>query len=336
MFYYTFFLYRKLGYNFRNVIIVGYSQQSQELAKYFSHTKWNGYKFLGFIDNQIDKKRRIVAQFSDLRSFIENQQVDEIYLNLFNIPKDLRPKISEIVMDFPVKIRIIPDFGEFANFKAELVNYDFVPVLQVHPGPLSYWYNQLMKRLFDIVFSLFIIVTFLSWFSGILFILSLFNGREGVFFKQKRTGTDGEIFTCLKYRTMHSNPDADKVQAIKNDKRVMPVGRLLRKTGLDELPQFINVLLGQMSVVGPRPHMLRHTEQYKKMVRKYMMRHTVKPGITGLAQVRGFRGEIRKISELKQRVQLDVSYIENWSFMLDVRIVFLTVVNFFRGQEKAY
>jgi lipopolysaccharide/colanic/teichoic acid biosynthesis glycosyltransferase len=193
-----------------------------------------------------------------------------------------------------------------------------------------------MKRLFDIVFSLFIIVTFLSWFSGILFILSLFNGREGVFFKQKRTGTDGEIFTCLKYRTMHSNPDADKVQAIKNDKRVMPVGRLLRKTGLDELPQFINVLLGQMSVVGPRPHMLRHTEQYKKMVRKYMMRHTVKPGITGLAQVRGFRGEIRKISELKQRVQLDVSYIENWSFMLDVRIVFLTVVNFFRGQEKAY
>jgi lipopolysaccharide/colanic/teichoic acid biosynthesis glycosyltransferase len=176
----------------------------------------------------------------------------------------------------------------------------------------------------------------LSWVTGILFILSLFNGREGVFFKQKRTGTDGKVFTCFKFRTMHRNPDADLHKAVANDKRVMPVGRLLRKTGLDELPQFINVLLGQMSVVGPRPHMLKHTEQYRKMVRKFMMRHTVKPGITGLAQVRGFRGEIRKISELKQRVQLDVSYIENWSFMLDVRIVFLTVVNFFRGQEKAY
>ncbi len=336
LFYYTFFLYRKLGYNFRNVIIVGYSQQSQELAKYFSHTKWNGYHFLGFIDQQIDKKHRIVATFTDLRSFIENQQVDEIYLNLFHIPKELRPKISEIVMDFPVKVRIIPDFGEFTNFKAELVNYDFVPVLQVHPGPLSYWYNQLLKRFFDIVFSLFIILAFLSWISGILFIISLFNGHEGVFFKQKRTGTDGKVFTCLKFRTMRRNPDADLQKATVNDKRVMPVGRLLRKTGLDELPQFINVLLGQMTVVGPRPHMLKHTEQYRKMVRKYMMRHTVKPGISGLAQVRGFRGEIRKISELKQRVQLDVSYIENWSFMLDMKIIFLTVWNFFRGQEKAY
>jgi lipopolysaccharide/colanic/teichoic acid biosynthesis glycosyltransferase len=193
-----------------------------------------------------------------------------------------------------------------------------------------------MKRIFDIVFALLIIIFVLSWVTGILYILSLFNGREGVFFKQKRTGTDGKVFTCFKFRTMRRNPDADLQKAVANDKRVMPVGRLLRKTGLDELPQFINVLLGQMSVVGPRPHMLKHTEQYRKMVRKFMMRHTVKPGITGLAQVRGFRGEIRKISELKQRVQLDVSYIENWSFMLDVRIVFLTVVNFFRGQEKAY
>jgi lipopolysaccharide/colanic/teichoic acid biosynthesis glycosyltransferase len=190
--------------------------------------------------------------------------------------------------------------------------------------------------MFDILFSVFIILALLTWISTILFILSLFNGLEGVFFKQKRTGTDGKVFTCFKYRTMYQNPDADRQRATVNDKRVMPVGRWLRKSGIDELPQFINVLIGQMTVVGPRPHMLKHTEQYRKMVRKYMMRHTVKPGITGLAQVRGFRGEIRKISELKQRVQLDVSYIENWSFMLDMKIIFLTLWNFFKGQEKAY
>ena len=334
--YYSFYLYRKHGYNFRNVIIVGYSPKSQELAKYFNHTKWNGYQFLGFIDEQIDKKHRIVGVFSQLKGFIESQQVDEIYLNLDKIPKEIRHQISDVILDYPVKVRIIPDFGEFSNFRAELVNYDFVPVVQVHPGPLSYWYNQLLKRTFDIVFSLFIILFFLSWISIFLFILSLFNGRQDVFFKQKRTGMDGKIFTCLKFRTMYQNPDADNRKAVKNDKRVMPGGRLLRKTGLDELPQFINVFIGQMTVVGPRPHMLKHTQQYRKMVRKYMMRHTVKPGITGLAQVRGFRGEIRKISELKYRVQFDVSYIESWSFMLDLKILFLTVWNFFKGQEKAY
>ena len=333
---YLFYLYRKRGYNYRNVIIIGQSPKSQELAKYFTHTKWNGYRFLGIIDEKVDKKLRIVEAYSNLRSFIENQQVDEIYLNLDNISKEYRVFISEVIMDFPVKVRLIQDYGEFSNFRAELVNYDFVPVLQIHPGPLSYWYNKLMKRIFDLVFSLFVIIFLLSWITGILYILSLFNGREGVFFKQKRTGTDGKVFTCVKFRTMHPNPDADLQKAVANDQRVMPVGRLLRKTGLDELPQFINVLLGQMSVVGPRPHMLKHTEQYRKMVRKFMMRHTVKPGITGLAQVRGFRGEIRKISELKHRVQLDVSYIENWTLMLDLRIVFLTVWNFLKGQEKAY
>lgn len=335
-FYYAFYLYRKQGYNFRNVIIVGYSSNSLELAKYFNHTKWNGYRFLGFIDEQINKKRKIIGEYPDLKSIIENEQVDEIYLNLERIPRELKHQISGIVLDYPVKIRIIPDFGEFSNFKAELVNYDFVPVFQVHPGPLSYWYNQLLKRMFDILFSIFIIVSLLSWVSAFLFIFSLFNGREGIFFRQKRTGTDGKVFTCFKYRTMYLNPDADRQRAVINDKRVMPAGHWLRKSGIDELPQFINVLIGQMTVVGPRPHMLKHTEQYRKIVRKYMMRHTVKPGITGLAQVRGFRGEIRKISELKQRVQLDVSYIENWSFILDMKIIFLTLWNFFKGQEKAY
>jgi len=135
---------------------------------------------------------------------------------------------------------------------------------------------------------------------------------------------------------MRVNADADEKQATRNDRRVTPVGRLLRKSSLDELPQFINVFIGNMSVVGPRPHMLKHTRQYRQLVKRFMLRHTVKPGITGLAQVRGYRGEIRRISEIKNRVALDVKYVETWSFSLDLKIIWLTIYNLLKGQKRAY
>lgn len=135
---------------------------------------------------------------------------------------------------------------------------------------------------------------------------------------------------------MKKNPDADKVQAIRQDLRITPVGKFLRKTSLDELPQFINVLLGQMSVVGPRPHMLRHTSQYRKMVKRFMIRHTIKPGITGLAQVRGYRGEVKRISDIKKRISFDVNYLETWNFILDMKIILLTFKNLIKGDKKAY
>jgi len=334
--YYSFFFYRKLGYNFRNVLIIGYTHKTRDLQRYFIGSSWNGYKFLGFIDDRINKRKRIIGNWEMLKSIIEKQEVDEIYLAWDQVPADKMQKVTEVIREYPVKLRIIPDFGEFEFLNADLVNYDLVPVLQFHSGPLGFWYNRFIKRLFDILFSLVIILGFLSWISVILFILSLFGSREGVFFRQKRTGIDGKVFMCFKFRTMRINPDADKEQATRHDRRITPLGRFLRKSSLDELPQFINVFIGNMSVVGPRPHMLKHTRQYRQLVKRFMLRHTVKPGITGLAQVRGFRGEIRRISEIKNRVSLDVKYVETWSFGLDFKIIFLTVYNLVKGQKKAY
>jgi Undecaprenyl-phosphate glucose phosphotransferase len=334
--YYVFYFYRKLGYNFRNVLVVGSTQKTRELQRYFVSNKWNGYKFIGFIDDRVNKRRRVIGNWDQLKTVIEKNDVDEIYLAWDKVPDDKKQKVNTVIREFPLKLRIIPDYGDFEFLNADLVNYDLVPVLQFHSGPLGYWYNRFIKRAFDVLFSLVMMVGFLSWMSVILFVLSLFGSREGVFFRQKRTGADGKVFMCFKFRTMRVNADADEQQATRNDRRVTPVGKFLRKSSLDELPQFINVFIGNMSVVGPRPHMLKHTRQYRQLVKRFMLRHTVKPGITGLAQVRGYRGEIRRVSEIKNRVSFDVKYVETWSFSLDLKIIWLTVYHLIKGQKRAY
>lgn len=334
--YFIFVLYRKMGFNYRNVLIVGLTQNTRELRNYFMGNSLNGYRFVGYIAENKSKKKSVIGTWSELKQMIELHDVDEIYIGWEGVPREIIQDITLAISEFPLKVRIVPDLGEFSYKKAELVNYDLIPVLQIHQGPLSLWLNRIIKRSFDIIFSFLMIVGFLWWMTLVLFIISLFGSREGVFFRQRRTGADGNIFYCLKYRTMRINPDADAVQATKNDKRITPVGKILRRTSLDEFPQFVNVFLGQMSVVGPRPHMLRHTRQYSKLIRRFMLRHTIKPGITGLAQIRGFRGEIRRISELKQRVSFDVNYIENWSFGLDLKIIILTLHSIIKGDKKAY
>ena len=162
------------------------------------------------------------------------------------------------------------------------------------------------------------------------------SSRGPVLFRQKRTGLYGKIFECYKFRTMHINEEADRLQAVKNDPRTTWIGSFLRRTNLDEIPQFINVLTGDMSVVGPRPHMLRHTEQYSILIDKYMIRHLVKPGITGWAQITGYRGETRTLEQMEGRVKRDVWYLENWSFFLDLKIIIVTIINMFRGESNAY
>jgi putative colanic acid biosysnthesis UDP-glucose lipid carrier transferase len=334
--YYAFVIYRRMGYNYKNVIIVGITKNSQALRDYFLRDSLNGYRFQGFIDHQKSKRRSVIGNWDELKDIIENKQIDEIYIGWSALPKEAKPKITAAIRHFPLKVRIVPDFGEFSYKSAELVNYDLIPVIQIHQGPLGYWYNRWIKRVFDVTFSVVMILFFLSWISAVLWVLSLLGSREGVFFLQKRTGIDGRIFKCIKFRTMRHNVEADSQQATRYDKRITPVGRFLRKTSIDELPQFVNVLLGQMSVAGPRPHMLKHTSQYRKVIGSFMLRHTVKPGITGLAQVRGYRGEVRRLSDIRQRVALDVNYIENWSFLLDLKIILITINNLFKGDKKAF
>lgn len=255
------------------------------------------------------------------------------------IPLSHRKRIREIVNiadNNLIRVKIVPDFRGFLNKRVNIDFYDLLPVLSIRPEPLETAFNRVVKRSFDIVFSGMVLLFIFPWLFPVLALMIKLSSPGPVFFIQKRSGRKNEVFSCLKFRSMAVNSDADKLQATEADPRVTWVGRMLRKTNLDELPQFINVFLGNMSVVGPRPHMLKHTEDYSRMIDKFMVRHLVKPGITGLAQVNGYRGPTTDQRRMYKRVMYDVWYIEHWSFMLDLKIIFLTVFNMFRGEKNAF
>jgi len=202
--------------------------------------------------------------------------------------------------------------------------------------PLNNYRHAVVKRVFDVAFSLLVCFFILSWLVPIIAILIKLESKGPVFFKQLRTGKDNQPFFCYKFRSLKINDEADKKQVTSNDSRVTKIGKFLRKSSIDEMPQFINVLLGQMSIVGPRPHMLKHTDDFSEVVKNYKVRHLVKPGVTGLAQVSGFRGEILHEDQLINRVEKDFNYIENWNIFLDLKIIYLTVYNTFANNENAY
>ena len=233
-------------------------------------------------------------------------------------------------------LKFIPDNKNIFSKKLKFEYYDYVPILSLRDIPLHNPINALLKRTFDVVFSLLVIFGLLIWIAPILAILIRLESKGPVFFIQRRTGVDNREFQCYKFRSMAMNNSADERQAGKNDMRVTKIGKFIRNTSIDELPQFYNVLFGHMSVVGPRPHMLKHTDEYANRVDKYMLRHFVKPGITGLAQIRGYRGEIEKDSDILNRIKFDIFYIENWSFFLDLKIIVQTMLNAVSGEEKAY
>ena len=209
-------------------------------------------------------------------------------------------------------------------------------VLSVKRLPFEFAENFYIKKLFDVVFSFFVCLLVLSWLYPILFILVKLESKGPLLFKQKREGINGSEFICYKFRSMKINEQSEKAHVSKYDSRVTKMGAFMRKTSIDELPQFLNVLKGEMSVVGPRPHLESLSIEYQKDVKNYLKRHIVKPGITGLAQVSGYRGEIKKKADIKNRIRLDIFYIENWSFFLDIKIIFKTILNVFQGEEKAY
>lgn len=236
-----------------------------------------------------------------------------------------------------VRLKFIPDLGGAlaSPFTISYMGGEF-PIITLRHEPLEEVGNRFKKRLFDVVFSGCVIVFVLSWLYPIIGLLIKLQSPGPVLFKQLRSGRDDEPFWCYKFRSMTVNKESDQKQATKNDVRITKIGAFLRKTSLDEMPQFFNVFLGNMSVVGPRPHMLKHTEQYKAIISQFMVRHFLKPGITGWAQVNGFRGETKAPEDMENRVKFDIYYLENWSSMLDVRIIFMTIINAVRGEENAY
>jgi putative colanic acid biosynthesis UDP-glucose lipid carrier transferase len=235
-----------------------------------------------------------------------------------------------------IHFRLIPDLSYFIK-RAVFINYfKDIPVLSLRQEPLDDVGNRIRKRFFDIVFSLFVTIFILSWLIPLVGLLIYLESPGPIFFKQPRTGRDKKLFNCIKFRSMKVNADADNKQASANDERITRLGRFLRRTNLDEFPQFLNVLWGDMSVVGPRPHMLKHTDDYSKLIDRYMIRQFLEPGITGWAQVNGFRGETKTVEQMQGRVEHDIWYMENWSLWLDVKIILITVVNMITGDKNAY
>lgn len=230
----------------------------------------------------------------------------------------------------------VPNMNNYLQNKVYLEWVGSVPVLSLRKDRLSSLSNKIIKRTFDLVFSTLFLCTLFPVILIIVTIITKITMPGPVFFRQKRNGLNDKEFYCLKFRSMKVNADADRLQATKDDPRKTKWGNIMRKTNIDELPQFINVFMGDMSVVGPRPHMLKHTIEYSKLIDKYMVRHLVKPGITGWSQVTGFRGETRELKDMKGRIKGDIWYIENWSFWLDLYIIYRTVANVFKGEEKAY
>ncbi|CAA0204493.1 Probable transmembrane hypothetical protein. Putative sugar transferase involved in exopolysaccharide synthesis [Tenacibaculum maritimum] len=329
--------YRSKGNNYRNVVIIGYDSNSKKLIELFKNKKELGYQFIGFFDDETSKKNDYLGALIDSKKNILKKEVDEIYCSIQSLTKNQIKDFTKFANKYSKTIKLIPSATELYSKNYNATYYeDTITVLDVQKLPFDLIENRIIKRVFDIIFSTFVCIFVLSWVVPILWIIVKLDSKGPLFFKQEREGLEGNHFTCYKFRSMKSNSSTEKKHTSKNDTRVTKVGAFLRKTSVDELPQFFNALKGNMSVVGPRPHIKEESLQFEKDVANYMERKSVKPGITGLAQVSGYRGEIQKKSDIKNRVRLDVFYIENWSFFLDIKIIIQTILNVFKGDEKAY
>jgi putative colanic acid biosynthesis UDP-glucose lipid carrier transferase len=330
-----FFLLKKyraeLGGNRRNVIVIGENEKTKQLINIFNKRTDFGYRFKGLFDVKGDK-----FSLEDCFDFIKENNIDEIYFSAKELSNNQINDLIDFADNNLRELKFIPDIKDIFSKKLKYEYYDYIPILSLREIPLQEPINKFLKRLFDILFSTFIIVFILSWLTPIIALLIKLESKGPIFFKQSRNGFNYKEFDCYKFRSMTPNKDAHLSQATRDDQRITKIGKFIRKTSIDELPQFFNVLFGDMSVVGPRPHMVSHTNMYAKRIDKFMVRHFVKPGITGLAQTSGFRGEVETDKDIIGRVKYDIFYIENWSLLLDIKIIFQTAMNAIRGEEKAY
>jgi putative colanic acid biosynthesis UDP-glucose lipid carrier transferase len=322
----------------KRVLIIGYNSTSKKLVSYFEQDDINT-EIVGFTENEQNVNELsnypILSNVDLSVEVAKEHHVDEIYST---ITPDQNPKLYQLIHQADhecIRFRIVPDFSVFIQGPIYVSYFNDMPILTLRSEPLDDLNNRYIKRGFDIVVSSIVTLFILSWLVPLICIVILLESRGWPFFSQLRTGKNKKTFPCYKFRSMYVNKDSDLKQATKNDNRVTKVGRILRRTSLDEFPQFINVLLGNMSIVGPRPHMIKHTDDYSKIVNQYMVRHFSKPGITGWAQIHGYRGEISDLVQIKNRIQYDIWYMENWSLLLDIKIMFLTVFKILKD-EKAY
>ncbi|MCM8533904.1 MAG: undecaprenyl-phosphate glucose phosphotransferase [Lentisphaeraceae bacterium] len=329
----------KDGYSYKNILIVGTGKEAAALQELIESDWTFGVKISGFVphnDSDFNDNLNILGQLKDLSEIVNEKEIHEVYWTGSTSVEHNVNDVIKICEKEMVRFHVIPEYLNFPLKNLNVFSYGGMPVMHFRNEPLELTLNRFVKRLFDILFSLLVIVFILSWLLPIIAVLIKLTSSGPVFFLQKRTGRDNRSFNMIKFRTMTVNKDSDEKQATQGDARITPLGSFLRKTSLDELPQFFNSLIGNMSVVGPRPHMLKHTADYSKIIDKFMARHFVKSGITGLAQANGARGETKTIDEMEKRVEYDVWYLENWSLWLDVKICLLTIWCILFNKEKAY
>jgi putative colanic acid biosysnthesis UDP-glucose lipid carrier transferase len=335
--------FRRMGHNSRRVVFVGSNPQIASVYEYLSSFHSSGYCLVGYYaDSELENCPDGLKHCGSLNDFFVQMNSskpiyngDELYcaLSIDEIPT-IR-KIVNLCNDNMIHFYYIPAYTNIMgrSFYQEAVGD--VTVLTNYGEPLMIPFNRMLKRTFDVVVSSVVLLCLLPFIPIIAFIIKR-QSPGPIFFKQERTGLDGRSFYCYKFRSMHVNANADRVQCTEHDPRKFGFGNFMRKTNIDEFPQFFNVLKGDMSIVGPRPHMLYHTETYRKLISEYMVRHFVRPGITGWAQVTGFRGETKELWQMEGRVKRDIWYIENWSFWLDLRIIWKTAMQIFVHDEQAY
>jgi len=328
--------YRSKGRNYRNIVLFGEVGSARKLENLFHHKNDLGYRFFGFFSDKVYKSKNYLGALDRGFSYIINNKIDEVYCDPSKVSSSRLIEITKFVEKNELDLRILPENKAIYSKDFILEYFGTIPILKPKPLPFENIETHVIKRVFDLLFSSVVCLLILSWMLPILWVVIKLDSKGTFFFKQKRDGLDGKQFYCYKLRSMKINSNADKVSACKNDKRVTKVGAFLRKTSLDELPQFFNVFVGDMSIVGPRPHINVQTKKYTNEVENYLIRNSIKPGITGLAQVSGYRGEVIKKSDIDNRVRLDIFYIENWSFFLDIKIIAQTCFNFFIKEEKAY
>lgn len=318
-------LSRKAKRNSVSAVFIGHEDQIDDLKRIFEQPEW-GYRIKQSFDT--------VEEFYKWRED-EDHITDEVYINL---PREQSEDVKQLFRycdNNVIRCFYVPTYG-FLRGKMIFSQIEHVPLITRRREPLAHPVNKFIKRSFDLIMSSLAILLLFWWGYVICAIIIKIVSPGPVFFKQKRTGLNGKDFMMCKFRSMKVNNDADTVQATKDDPRKYPFGNFMRKTNIDELPQLLNIWKGDMSIVGPRPHMLKHTDEYSVLINKYMVRHLAKPGLTGLAQVSGFRGETKELADMEGRVKKDIEYIENWTLLLDMKIIAKTIVNMFVGDKQAY
>ena len=320
------------GGNSRSVVLLGNNKNINPLKIFFTENPDYGYRLIKVFTLEDRKKERI----DKCLSFVLESKTDEIYCSMADLSESQISDIIDFADNNLKTLKFIPGEKQILSLNVKYEYYDYIPVISLRNILQDETMSKVIKRIFDFVFSLLIIVGLLSWLMPIIALIIKMDSKGPVFFIQKRNGLNYKEFNCYKFRSMKLNDKADLDLASKNDIRITKVGKFIRKTSIDELPQFFNVLLGDMSVVGPRPHMVSITNLYAQKVDKFMVRHFVKPGITGLAQTKGYRGEVETDEDIVNRVKYDIFYMENWSILLDIEIILKTIYNVIKGDEKAF